>query len=36
MVWGEVKAELDAAVEFAQKSPFPDPEDALQDLFVNA
>ena len=36
MVWDEVKAELDAAVEFAQKSPFPNPEDALQDLFVNA
>jgi pyruvate dehydrogenase E1 component alpha subunit len=36
MVWDEVKAELDAAVEFAQTSPFPNPEDALQDLFVNA
>jgi pyruvate dehydrogenase E1 component alpha subunit len=36
MVWAEVKAELDAAVEFAKKSPFPNPEDALQDLFVNA
>jgi pyruvate dehydrogenase E1 component alpha subunit len=35
-IWGEVKAELDAAIEFAQNSPFPKPEDALQDLFANA
>jgi pyruvate dehydrogenase E1 component alpha subunit len=35
-VWDEVKAELDAAIEFAKNSPFPKPEDALQDLFVNA
>jgi TPP-dependent pyruvate/acetoin dehydrogenase alpha subunit len=35
-VWDEVKAELDAAIEFAKSSPFPEPEDALQDLFVNA
>jgi len=34
-IWDEVKTELDAAVEFADKSPFPKPEDALQDLFVN-
>jgi len=34
-VWDEVKAELDAAVEFARQSPLPKPEDALQDLFVN-
>jgi TPP-dependent pyruvate/acetoin dehydrogenase alpha subunit len=36
VVWEEVKAELDAAVEFAKDSPFPKPEDALQGLFVNA
>ncbi|MGE5258884.1 MAG: thiamine pyrophosphate-dependent dehydrogenase E1 component subunit alpha [Hyphomicrobiales bacterium] len=35
-VWDAVKAELDAAIEFAKNSPFPKPEDALQDLFVNA
>jgi len=35
-IWDEVKAELDAAVEFAKNSPFPNPEDALQDLFANA
>jgi pyruvate dehydrogenase E1 component alpha subunit len=35
-VWDEVKVELDAALEFAKSSPFPKPEDALQDLFVNA
>ena len=35
-VWDEVKVELDAALEFAKNSPFPKPEDALQDLFVNA
>jgi pyruvate dehydrogenase E1 component alpha subunit len=35
-VWDEAKAELDAALEFAKNSPFPEPEDALQDLFVNA
>jgi pyruvate dehydrogenase E1 component alpha subunit len=35
-IWDEVKTELDAAIEFAEKSPFPKPEDALQDLFANA
>jgi pyruvate dehydrogenase E1 component alpha subunit len=35
-VWDEVKGELDAAIEFAKNSPFPKPEDALEDLFVNA
>jgi pyruvate dehydrogenase E1 component alpha subunit len=35
-IWDEVKVELDAAIEFAQNSPFPTPEDALQDLFANA
>jgi pyruvate dehydrogenase E1 component alpha subunit len=36
VVWDEVKVELDAAIEFAKSSPYPQPEDALQDLFVNA
>jgi len=36
VIWDEVKAELDAAIEFARNSPFPKPEDALQDLCVNA
>lgn len=34
-IWDEVAAELDAALKFAQESPFPKPEDALTDLFVN-
>ena len=36
VVWDEVKAELDAAIEFAKSSPYPKPEDALEDLYVNA
>ena len=36
VVWDEVKAELDAAIEFAKNSPFTKPEEALEDLFVNA
>jgi len=36
VIWDEVKAELDAAIEFAKSSPFPKPEDALQDLYANA
>jgi acetoin:2,6-dichlorophenolindophenol oxidoreductase subunit alpha len=36
VIWDEVKVQLDAAIEFAKNSPFPMPEDALQDLFVNA
>jgi pyruvate dehydrogenase E1 component alpha subunit len=35
-IWDAVKAELDAAIEFAKNSPFPKPEDALEDLYVNA
>jgi len=31
----EVEAELADAVAFAEVSPFPDPSEALQDLFVN-
>jgi len=34
-IWDEVAAKLQAAVAFAEKSPFPEPEDALDDLFVN-
>lgn len=29
-----VRAELDDAVEFARNSPFPDPEDALEDVYA--
>jgi pyruvate dehydrogenase E1 component alpha subunit len=36
VIWDAVKAELDAAIQFAQESPFPKPEEALEDLFVNA
>jgi pyruvate dehydrogenase E1 component alpha subunit len=35
-IWDDVKTELDAAIEFAKNSPYPKPEDALEDLFVNA
>ena len=34
-IWDEVKAELDEAIAFAESSPFPKPEDALNDLFAN-
>jgi TPP-dependent pyruvate/acetoin dehydrogenase alpha subunit len=34
-IWDEVAAKLQAAVAFAEKSPFPEPEEALDDLFVN-
>lgn len=32
---GGVKAELDAAVAFAEQSPFPDPKDLLVDMFAD-
>ncbi|MFO7708843.1 MAG: thiamine pyrophosphate-dependent dehydrogenase E1 component subunit alpha [Desulfobacterales bacterium] len=35
-IWDAVNTELDAAVQFAKESPFPKPEEALEDLFVNA
>jgi len=35
VVWDEVKAEMDAAIEFAKNSPFPKPEEALEDLYAN-
>lgn len=34
-IWNGVKAELDEALSFAQNSPFPQPEAALEDLYVN-
>jgi pyruvate dehydrogenase E1 component alpha subunit len=34
-IWGEVESELKAAVTFAEESPFPEPEEALEDLLVN-
>jgi len=34
VIWDEVKTELHVAVEFAKGSPFPQPEDALQDLYA--
>lgn len=32
----EVKAEVDEAIEFARQSPYPEPQEALEDLFVPA
>ena len=34
-IWDEVQVELDAAIEFAKSSPFPQPEEALEDLYAN-
>ncbi len=34
-IWAKVKAELDEAVAFAEGSPFPEPEEALEDLWVH-
>jgi acetoin:2,6-dichlorophenolindophenol oxidoreductase subunit alpha len=34
-IWDESAAKLQAAVAFAEKSPFPEPEEALEDLFFN-
>ncbi|KIX14911.1 thiamine pyrophosphate-dependent dehydrogenase E1 component subunit alpha [Dethiosulfatarculus sandiegensis] len=34
-IWDEVKSKLDAALEFAEQSPYPKPEEALEDLYVN-
>ncbi len=34
-IWDEAAAKIQAAVAFAEKSPFPEPEEALDDLFVN-
>ena len=32
-IWDEVEAELKEAVAFAEESPFPEPEEALEDLY---
>ena len=34
-IWAEVEAELADAFAFAEESPFPDPSEAMQDLFVS-
>ncbi len=34
-IWNDVSLELDKAKEFAEQSPFPEPEEALEDLYVN-
>ncbi|MGD9138603.1 MAG: thiamine pyrophosphate-dependent dehydrogenase E1 component subunit alpha [Desulfobacterales bacterium] len=34
-IWDEIKVELREAVAFADASPLPEPNEALQDLFVN-
>jgi TPP-dependent pyruvate/acetoin dehydrogenase alpha subunit len=31
----EVDAELRDAIEYARKSPFPEPEDALEDVYTD-
>jgi TPP-dependent pyruvate/acetoin dehydrogenase alpha subunit len=31
---GEMKAELDRAVKFAAESPYPAPEEALEDVYA--
>ena len=33
-VWARADEEMDAAVRFAEQSPYPKPEDALADLFA--
>jgi len=33
-IWADAAIELDKAVTFAKESPFPEPEEALEDLFV--
>ena len=35
-IWSEVQAELKEAITFAENSPFPQPEDALADLYINS
>jgi len=35
-IWNEIKAEVDEAVVYAQQSPLPKPEEAMEDLFVNS
>jgi TPP-dependent pyruvate/acetoin dehydrogenase alpha subunit len=31
-IWAEMESEMEAAVKFAEESPFPEPEEALEDL----
>ena len=33
-VWAEVGAEIDAAIEFAEESPYPDPSTMLDDVYT--
>ena len=33
-IWDDVRAEIDAAVEFAEASPLPDPGDLLSDIYT--
>ena len=35
-IWEEVAVEIKEAVDFAKDSPFPEPKEAMEDLFVNA
>jgi pyruvate dehydrogenase E1 component alpha subunit len=35
VIWREVEIELNEAVTFAAQSPFPEPEEALEDLLSN-
>ena len=35
-IWDEVEAELKEAVAFAEESPFPEPKEALEDLYQEA
>jgi len=34
-IWDEAEKKLDEAVAFAEQSPFPEPQEALEDLYVN-
>ncbi len=34
-IWEEYQKEAEEAVKFAEESPYPDPEEALKDVFVN-
>ncbi len=34
-VWEEVQKEIDGAVEFAKESPFPEPQDIYEDVYVS-
>jgi pyruvate dehydrogenase E1 component alpha subunit len=34
-VWGELRADIAAAIEFAEESPFPDPDQLLVDVYTS-